>query len=386
MGALLRAVAAHSADLGVAPAVSGLVVGVDRDPSAKVTVLLFDDAGRPTAVAKMARTDSADSPLRAEHAALTAVAAAPLPRVQDQIPRSLLLHDVAGRTVLVTSAVPGGSVLIRYHSPGHVSSPSAVAGDLRAAGAWLAAFQEDTAADTVPCWEAVRSYCLPALDRYREVFGPDPVERRIRARTLRLAERLGDVAVPLCAVHGDYALGNVLVDDNDRVGGPRVTGVVDWELGRRCGPALTDLFKFAASYGSFLDRAAPPCRSGLRGHPGWGPTRAALGQRSPWPNMIGFLYAFTGSGWFPDLVREYLLAGYHRLGVPAEVQDVFLPVFVAEQATTLDDPGYRRGYRALLRALDDGSAPLGRTPESAVAVVRGSGSVRTVPAPAGDRP
>ena len=384
MGALLQAVAEHGADLGMAPAVSGIVVGIDRDPSAKVTVLLFDDAGRPTAVAKVARTDSADAPLRAEHAALTAMAPARLPRVQSQIPRSLLLDGVAGRTVLVTSAVPGGSMMVRYHSPGHVSSPSAVAGDLRAAGAWLAAFQEDTAAGRVSCEEAVRSHCLPALDRYRKEFGPDLVERRVRAKTLRLAERLAGVAVPLCAVHGDYALGNVLVDD-DGVSGPRVTGVVDWELGQRCGPALTDLFKFAASYGSFLDRAAPPCRSGLRGQPGWGRTRAALGRPSPWPNMVGFLYAFTGTGWFPDLVREYLHAGYHRLGVPDEVQDVFLPVFIAQQATTLADPGYRQGYRALLAALADGSAPFGRTPESAVAGVPGTGAVEAVPAPAGDR-
>jgi hypothetical protein len=159
----------------------------------------------------------------------------------------------------------------------------------------------------------------------------------------------------VCAVHGDYALGNVLVAD-DATADLRVTGVVDWELGQRCGLAVTDLFKFVASYGSFLDRAAAPLRSGLRGHPGWGRTKTALtptapGRPSPWPNMVGFLYAFTGSGWFPDLVGEYLHAGYRRLGVPADVQGVFLPAFVAQQATTLSDAGYRQGYRDLLAAL-----------------------------------
>jgi aminoglycoside phosphotransferase len=385
MDALLRAVAAHSADLGVAAPCSGLVVGIDRDPAAKVTVLLFDVAGRTSAVAKVARRRSADGPLRAEHAALTAMASARLPRVREQIPRSLLLQHVADRTVLVTSAVPGGSMMVRYHTPGHVGSASVVAGDLRAASEWLAAFQQDTAAGTVGLQEAVRTYCLPALDRYREEFGHDPVERRIRARTQWLASRMARVAVPLCAVHGDYALGNVLVQDGP--GGPRVSGVVDWELGQPCGPAFTDLFKFAASYGSFLDRAAAARGSGLRGHPGWGRTRASLGQPNPWPNLVGFLYAFQGTGWFPDLVRGYLHAGYRRMGVPAQVQEVFLPAFVAQQATTLSDPGYRRGYRDLLGVLAEGTAEPSRTPADPVPPAAASADTdnAAVPARAGDR-
>ena len=82
--------------------------------------------------------------------------------------------------------------------------------------------------------------------------------------------------------------------------------------------------------------------------------RDRLAAPAPWPNLVGFLYAFTGQGWFPDLVRGYLAAGYERLGVPAGLQEVFLPAFVAEQATTLADPVYRRGYRDLLHALAAG--------------------------------
>jgi hypothetical protein len=313
--------------------------------------------------------------LRAEHVALTELSRSWLPRVRRQVPRSLLLEGVAGRTVLVTSALAGRSMLVRYHGPGHVTSRSAVAGDLRAAGAWLAAFQADTAVGRVSCEEAVRRFCLPVLDRYRQEFGPDPVECRIRARTVRAAERFADVVVPLCAVHGDYALGNVLVDGGG-ARAPRVSGVVDWELGRSCGLAVTDWFKFAASYGSFLDRAAPRGRSGLRGHRGWGRARTALGQVDPWPNLVGFLYAFRGTGWFPDLVREYLRAGYARMDVPPGVEEVFLPVFVAQQATTLRDPVYRRGYCDLLGALAD---------ESGLADAPGGGAGGARRVPAGDR-
>jgi Ser/Thr protein kinase RdoA (MazF antagonist) len=399
MDDLLRAVAARSADLGVAPARSGLVVGMDRDPSAKVTVLLFDASGRPAAVAKLARQHGADAPLRAEYdalAALAALAPAELLRVRDQIPRALLLQDVAGRTVLVTSAVPGGPTTVRYHAPGHVCSPSAVAEDLSAAGGWLAAFQEATTQGSVGCVEAFETYAVEAFDRYRAAFGPDPVEHQLRARSARLAQRLTDVTVPLCAVHGDFALGNVLLDASGGAG-PHVSGVVDWELGRPCGPGFTDLFKFVASYGSFLDRAAPRSRSGLRGHPGWGEVRRGLGASRPWPNLVGFLYAFSGSGWFPVLVREYLAAGYRRLGVPAEIESVFLPAFVAQQATTLADPVYRQGYRDLLHALAaapwrprEAADPSAATPpRPAAAAPPGSalaGAPSTGSSLAGDRP
>ena len=144
MDALLRAVAARSADLGVRPPREGMVVGIDRDPGSKVTVLLFDETGRPTAVAKMTRRSDTDAPLRAEHDMLAELTERGLPTVRDQVPRALLLEGVAGRTVLVTSALPGGPLTVRYHRPGHVSRPSLLADDIAVAGEWLPAFQHDT--------------------------------------------------------------------------------------------------------------------------------------------------------------------------------------------------------------------------------------------------
>ncbi len=351
MDALLRAVAARCADLGVPPPRTGMVVGIDRDPGAKVTVLLFDGEGRPTAVAKMTRRSHTDAPLRAEHDMLAALTARGLPTVGRQVPRALLLEGVAGRTVLVTSALPGGPMSVRYHAPGHLRRPALVADDLAAAAGWLAAFQQDTGQGAMDTAEAFRVFALPAFDGYRSALGWGHPEQRLLESCAEGAERLAGRALPLCAVHGDFAPGNVLVED---AGGPRrspIVGVVDWELGRTRGTALTDLFKFVASYGSFLDRAVASGRSGPRGHPGWDDVRRRLPAQDPWANLVGFLYAFTGQGWFPDLVREHLAAGYRRLGVPADVEDVFLPAFVAEQATTLADPVYRQGYRDLLHAL-----------------------------------
>src|SRR5204863_9471885 len=99
-----------------------------------------------------------------------------------QIPRSLLIDDVAGRPVLVTSAVPGGPMTVRYHAPGHVSRARAVAEDLDMAAGWLAAFQRETSHGSVPCSQAFRDYAVPAFDRYRAAFGWDPADEDVLAR------------------------------------------------------------------------------------------------------------------------------------------------------------------------------------------------------------
>jgi hypothetical protein len=148
-------------------------------------------------------------------------------------------------------------------------------------------------------------------------------------------------------VHGDYATGNLLVERG------RVSGVVDWERGRRAGPPLADLFKFAASYGSYLDRAAPPRNGALPGHPGWAQARDRWGVFAGWSNAVGFLYAFLGQGWFPDLVRAFLADHLRRLGLPLSACALFLPVFLADQAMALDNAVYRDGYRSLLSVLAD---------------------------------
>ena len=68
------------------------------------------------------------------------------------------------------------------------------------------------------------------------------------------------------------------------------------------------------------------------------------------------MYAFFGSGWFPDLVRCFVRDHLRRLEVPAAATQLFLPVFLAEQVLALEQPTYRNGYRALLRLLWDESA------------------------------
>jgi len=332
---------ARGPELGLPPLRGGVVVGLDRHPSAKVTMLLFAEDGRLAAVAKTARQVGSEPALGAEHAALQALQDAALPTVGRHLPRPLLADRVRSRAVLVTSAVPGAPLSMRYYTPGHVQRPDAVDEDLRWAGAWLARFQQETWTGVTSVADAFDRWVQPAFDRYRRAMGWGAGEERLLDRLTMLAKDLGHLTIPLVAVHGDYAIGNVLV------GGDGVSGVVDWERGERVGLPFTDLFKFIGSYGSFLDRAVPPKRGELRGHPGWATAHARWGAHG-WSNLVGFLYAYAGEGWFPERVCAFLHEHLERIGVPPAATALFLPAFVADQVTVLEDEAYRKGYRALL--------------------------------------
>lgn len=360
ISAIIEALDREGTTLGLAPVRSAAVLGLDRDPTAKVTLILFGSDRRPVAFAKTTRGEREAVLLEQEHAALLRLAGSPLPRTSAQIPQPLLFGRIRGHLVLVTSAVPGAPLLVRYHTPGHTRTPRRVGADFGAAGRWLARFQRDSAQGWLDCNEAFLAQSGAVLARYRAAHGWGPQEHSFMNGLEALAASLRGVRVPVSAVHGDYCLGNILVS------GSAVTGVVDWELGQDVGLPFTDLFKFTTSYASYLDRALPPADGGLAGHPGWSAARDTWAGPGAWPNLVGFLYAFNGSGWFPRIVHDYLADGYDRLGVPDRVQDLFLPLFVAQQATTLTDPVYRNGYRDLFRIL--AGRPGGITGEHRIAL------------------
>jgi hypothetical protein len=116
---------------------------------------------------------------------------------------------------------------------------------------------------------------------------------------------------------------------------------------------LSDVLKFAASYSSFLDRAAPPRAGVMHGHPGWQAARQRWLSPSGWPNLTGFMYGFYGEGWYPDLVRTFVGRHAARLGLPPVAVPVLMRAFVVEQATALANRTYARGYQDVLHVLHD---------------------------------
>jgi hypothetical protein len=343
---------AVATSLGLPEVTGGIVVGVDYAPAAKVTLLLFGADGLPHLVAKLARRPESERALVTEHTMLTNLWSPPGRAVTAELPRPLALEHISGRMVLLTTAVPGTPLTVRYYTPGHVCRADQVVQDFVLAGTWLARFQTETLSGTATLGrDAFEEWIRPTLQRYRAEIGWSSWESDLLTSHLPdLCAEFSGTRVPVVGVHGDYAPGNILTDRG------RVSGVVDWELGRGAGLPFSDLFKFAASYGSYLDRARPPTRGTLAGHPGWSRARDRWGSMPGWSNRTGILYAFFGSGWFPQLVRSFLDRHLLRLQIPPAAARPFLLVFLAEQVLALEQPVYRDGYRSMLRLLGEESS------------------------------
>lgn len=332
---------------GDPPLRAAVVVGIDRDPSAKVTILLFGEDGRAHVVAKVARNAHAERALVHEHAMLGLVRSRCISSsLTRSIPEPLGLERVTGRLALATTAVGGDPMMQRFYKPGHTADATAVWADFEAAGDWLGRFHQETRTERVTLDAAVfEAVCGPVIGRYRTEIGWDDTERALFDGVRRRVSDLTGCSVPLTGVHGDYWVGNLLAD------GRRVSGVVDWECSRASALPFADIFKFPTSYGFYLDRAYPNGVRGIRGHAGRDRVGTRWARYGTWPNLAGFAYAFFGEGWFPSLVRATIETHLSDLGVPPEATAIFLPVFLAEQATMLPDPAFRAGYRSVLHGL-----------------------------------
>jgi len=328
------------------PALAGaLLIGAGKGESSKVSFLFMDASGRPALVAKVARNDVARRALDAEQAALLAVRATGSAAVASGAPEPLGRIEVDGRATLLMSALDGRPLFGDYHTPGHTTDRATVASDLRAAGDWLGAFQRETTSARVPIDDAfVRAHVAPVLDRYREVIGWGPAEDELFGAVGERLARMEGITVPLVASHGDFWMGNLLLQ------GGRVTGVIDWEVAGMDFPPFRDLYKFPTSYAFYMDRAYPGRGGAVPNHPGREDRAGRWRRFGGWPNLLGFGYGFFGTGWFPDLVRGFVLGHLESIGVPAEVNAAFFPLFLAEQATVLDVQEFRDGYRSLIRA------------------------------------
>ncbi|MGH3168214.1 MAG: phosphotransferase family protein, partial [Trebonia sp.] len=171
-------------------------------------------------------------------------------------------------------------------------------------------------------------------DTFARRFGGEPGTEADQAGLAVLRDRLAGHRTPRCIVHGDFWVGNLLADKG------RVLGVIDWEQASLNGSPVRDLAKFATSYSLYLDRHARPGHR-VPGHRGlvagrWG---------------AGVEYAIDGAGWYPDLVRSFVVSGLERLGAsPSCWRDVLL-ADVAASAANADHDDFARNHLLLFRRL-----------------------------------
>lgn len=307
-----------------------VVLGMSKDPNAKLTVLLVSRGERqPTLVAKLATTELADHAVQREGEVLVALRArygdtalAAAPRLLDQF----LVH---GRKAIVFTALPGTPMLATYNRRRHTADRASVERDFVAARSWLSSFQQATRAaadDKIPS-------CLGLPERILDRHGRHPSVESVVQR-VRLAEERMDGIGRSVAVHGDYWYGNLL----ERRG--EVTGVVDWEAAELVGDPMRDIVRFVLAYATYLDRRCTPGKL-VPGHAGL--------RAGPWG--AGLRYAVAGSGWFPDLFKGVLVDALSRFGASPTLWTDAVVRGLAEVAVTADDDDFSRRNIELLSEL-----------------------------------
>lgn len=317
-----------------------VVLGGSKDPNAKITILLVDDRRHVRFVVKLPTTERAAEAV-AREARMLRELAEKAPHLSRTLPRELGTVDFEGRAGLVMSPVAGAPLLTLYARRGRNADPRSVAGDFSAAARWLADLQCTTTVD-----RAALDMDAGIATRLEERFADDHRISRDLELLAAINARLVRNAVPRTVVHGDFWFGNLLVADG------AVSGVVDWEAGEVCGEPARDLVRFALMYSMFLDRGTKVGRR-VAGHR---QLRAGV-----WG--AGVDYALNGTGWFPDLIREFLTAGLARLGAAPECWREAALAGVAEVAALTDEPEFARSNLTLFRRLAS-QAPRARSTEA----------------------
>ena len=309
-----------------------VLLDASRDPNSSITVLVTAPGEHePHLAVKVATTRAAAAVIEREAEFLTQLRRLTLPRVSLTLPQPAGVFDADGLPAVATTVVPGVPMRAGYHAYRHLRDPVSVRADFTAAGNWLAALHADSLAEAAP---------IALLDGVAErITARWPGNAHAAALAGRLgpvAARLASASTPRTVVHGDFWAGNLLVT------GDRITGVVDWASGELSGEPLRDVARFVLSYSLYLDRHTRPGRK-VAGHPGlradgWG---------------AGVRHAFTGQGWFGDLVRGFVATALTRLGAPSRLWRDALLAGLAEVAATADHPDFAARHRDLLVRLID---------------------------------
>jgi hypothetical protein len=194
-------------------------------------VLLVGPRGTEAeAIVKLATTAAANGSLARERAALAALAGeGALGEWRTLLPEVLASGDADGRTYLVERLLLGveaRSLRANGHAPPELAAAHAIGLLHRAT-----ASEHVVGADSLARWLEAP---LQVLERTPAIRRAVPALGRLRDV---LRDSLGGRRVAGSWSHGDYWLGNVLVDPATRV----VTGIVDWEHARPHEPSALDL-------------------------------------------------------------------------------------------------------------------------------------------------
>lgn len=308
-----------------------------RDEDASTVLMLIPPTpSSPTVVAKVATCPRSRARLAREADQLARLGTVRLrATARAAVPETLAFVDDGSQASLLTTGCPGTSALVRFHRAcNRPEMPTVVGSDLRAAGRWLAEFQRDTTQENGPLCDP--SDPGPEAHLVSGPVADDPALPAALEILSAARSRLAALSAPRTAVHGDFWMGNLLLDDH------RATGVCDWEHFRPAGSPTDDLARLVLAGVTYLDRHTRPGRR-VREVPG-------LRARGLSENVR---YVLTGSGWLPGLVRGFLGEHLARLDLPESCIRDLLVLEAARIAAEATDPAFARAHLQLLPALEE---------------------------------
>jgi aminoglycoside phosphotransferase len=217
---------------------------VTRRDAGAIVVELGPHAGAVEAIAKIAGP-AASAAVRAETKALERLA--PVARSggwSSLLPETIAAGDVAGGAYLVQRVLPGVNAR-RLLVDGTPAAPLVRAAATGLAPVHAGATTTRVDADSVRLWvEEPCAFVASALRGRRRT-------RALRRLAAETAALLDGATVRVGWTHGDFWLGNVLVDDECTV-----TGIVDWDCAADAYPPHLDLLHLLL-YGRSIRRRRP---------------------------------------------------------------------------------------------------------------------------------
>lgn len=213
--------------------------------SNKVTLLGFDDAGRPRVIAKMTRSPVYNARLEREYRTLSTLQSS---ACMDEgcYPAPLFLRQY-GELALIGQAVLRGSPF-RNASTGRADCLHA-----RAAIDLLTRLGVASADERMPA-DRVADQLEGMVARFARLY-PAASEENDFLDELVQRLRTCDLDMPLVFKHGDPTTWNIVVREDGRV------ALLDWEHGDPRGLPLWDLLDFLQSYGGWASRMHGPGES-----------------------------------------------------------------------------------------------------------------------------
>jgi len=257
-----------SADIILKEPLAVLKVAGDRGQDRKINFLVFNHrVSSPALLMKMTRSLRNHEKLVKEFKTLQTVSS--IPGMKGKMPEPIGLFPCGDTFILIETCVPGVSLKSLFASYRHLRR-SQVRSDLALARDWLLGFQTST--------RVSESYFGGQVEvQERCERGNFKLPSEFIDELMGLAQEVEGMQIPLCARHGDFWPGNLMLSQNE-------CSVIDWEGYSSSDLPFVDVFSFVITFS-------------------WSYSRQGLADMN---RKEAFTRAFLKRNWLSDALRSFM--------------------------------------------------------------------------------